>query len=86
MLKYFLILKSSNGDWPTAFRLVCSSAVARLESTISHLQSQNGSQSVLDDPSFEDCIIVITLVFRPATNKDHYNVNREEEEEEEEEW
>ncbi|KAJ0075074.1 hypothetical protein Patl1_34922 [Pistacia atlantica] len=65
---------------PTEFRLVCSAAVGKSESTISHLESQTGAKiRVLDDPSCEDCIIVVTL--DPATNKDHYNVNREGEDE-----
>lgn len=65
---------------PTEFRLVCSAAVAKSESTISHLESQTGAKiRVLDDPSREDCIIVITL--DPAANKDNHNVNREGEEE-----
>lgn len=66
----------------TEFRLVCSAAIGKSESTIGHLESVSGAKiRVLDEHPSEECIIQLTVDSAASANRDNnHNVRKEEEE------
>ncbi|KAJ4718780.1 KH domain-containing protein [Melia azedarach] len=66
----------------TEFRLVCSAAIGKSESTIGHLESVSGAKiRVLDEHPCEECIIQLSVDSAASANRDNnHNVRKEEEE------